>query len=382
MNDLMLNPNLRVEPVLTDGRVTAYALVSIVRDRGRLVNTVDIATADATLMHVLRGLCDASDDVEVDEAAYAPLVELGVLVHEHEISRRVAFGCQLDTAASSVAAELIANTEITVLSFDDFVRDHPLASVVALSKWIALVTDPVTRVRCPYWINDGDRERLERLVPGAPPPTNVDNDMIGGLAAAGILLDPCTVEHARRRVDAAAAQFARHQYAVVPQVLPAPQLAALRDYYRDLVREGHMFDSDHQVPLRHALHNELVMSFFHRELRELFARIVGDPIKPSYGYMASYRRGAMLAKHCDRKQCQFTASLLIDYAAGPSDDPSWPIFLELPETGEQVAAHLEPGDCVLFRGGELPHYRHALRGERSTSLFLHYVDESFAGPLE
>jgi hypothetical protein len=65
----------------------------------------------------------------------------------------------------------------------------------------------------------------------------------------------------------------------------------------------------------------------------------------------------------------------------PTDDSIWPLYLELQGSGEQVAIEQMPGDCVLFTGCALPHYRHKLRAERSTSLFFHFVDEVFSGSL-
>jgi hypothetical protein len=146
------------------------------------------------------------------------------------------------------------------------------------------------------------------------------------------------------------------------------------------LNEGHVAVCDRQVDLRFSQHNEPLMLYYHRQLCGLFACITRQAIKPSYGYFASYRHGAVLKKHIDRRQCKFTASLLLDYVAASPDDQAWPLYLELP-TGEQVDIRLEPGGCVLYGGCELPHYRDTFRGQRSTSFFLHYVDEDFSGQL-
>jgi hypothetical protein len=160
------------------------------------------------------------------------------------------------------------------------------------------------------------------------------------------------------------------------------QIAALRRYYRELVDEGLVADHDSHVALRFAQHNECLMQYYHRQLCAFFAQIAQQSIKPSYCYFSSYRRGTTLSKHVDREQCQLTASLLIDYEATRLDDQAWPLYLELPASGEQIPIVLQPGTCVLYRGCELPHYRDEFRGERSTSSFLHYVDEAFSGRLQ
>lgn len=385
MSELVLNPNLRVRPVLADGRVTAYSLRALVRGRGRLHRTVEVAAASPDVARVLKGLSDADADVEVDDTAFASLVDLGVLVQDHEISQPVAFSvglpARLPAEATVGPAALTVNPGLAILAFEDFARAHGLAGALEPCPWIAVVTDPVTGARWPYWIDDRDRELLLRLVPGAVPPAGLDASELGRLATSGILVDADAVACARRRIDAAVAQFARSGYAELPQVIPALQRMALCRYYRGLVDEGHVLASDSQVALRHAMHDERLMRYCHRELYGLFARVIGDPIVPSYAYFASYRRGATLARHRDRAQCKFTASVLLEYLAGPSDDPVWPIHLELPG-GEPIAVHLAPGDCLLFSGCDQPHYRHELRGERSTSLLLHHVDQAFSGSLE
>jgi hypothetical protein len=383
MSELILNPNLRVRQVITDGRVTGYSLIAPVKGRGRLQSTIEIADASADVLAVLRGLVDADTDIEVDEASYAPLADLGVLVHRHEVSSPVTFSCRLDADDELETASLRVNPDIAVMPFADFVRREPgLAHALEPCEQIVLVGDPVTGARYPHWIDDRESALLQRLIPGAPPPPHLDGTALGRLAGAGILITSHAVASARQRACAAAAQFARHGYAELPQLLPRLQIAALRRYYRDLLDEGHVAEHDRQVPLRSAQHNERVMQYYHHQLCGFLGRIAGQTIKPSYGYFASYRRGATLNKHVDREQCKLTASLLLDYIAAPSDDPVWPLYLELPTTGDQIASRLGPGGCVLYRGCELPHYRYELRAERSTSFFLHYVDESFSGPLQ
>lgn len=383
MSDLVLNPHLRIRRIVVDGRVTAYSLSAPVKGRGRLVHTVEIAGADPEVLHVLRGLMDADADVEVSESIFPSLSNFGVLVSEGEVSNLVRFSCHLDgDEEQAVPPSLAVNLAFTCNPLPNFVeQESTLARILAPGTHIALVTDPVTGARHPYWIDDREHELLQRLALGASSPMELARADVRRFARAGILVDEAVVAARRQHLAAAAAQFARHGYAELSQLLPSLQMAALRRYYEDLLREGHTFHQDSQVQSRYALHNEVLMQYYHRQLRGVFSQVVGRSIKPSYGYFASYRRGATLKKHCDREQCTFTASLLLDYVAVPTDDSTWPLYLELQASGEQVAIEQVPGDCVLFTGRALPHYRRELRAERSTSLFFHYVDEVFSGSL-
>ena len=131
MSDLMLNPNLRVQPVVTEGRVTAYSLVALVRGRGRLHSTVEVAAATSEITGVLKGLVEADADVEVDETAYASLVDLGVLVREQDIARRVAFSCPLVPGPRPTGAALQVNPGLAIAAVGDLVEgDSALARVL------------------------------------------------------------------------------------------------------------------------------------------------------------------------------------------------------------------------------------------------------------
>jgi len=61
-------------------------------------------------------------------------------------------------------------------------------------------------------------------------------------------------------------------------------------------------------------------------------------------------------------------------------DP-WPLWFESPRGKRSVV--LAPGDAVLFRGCELPHWRDAAPpGQLSTMLLFHYVPVTFTGTLD
>lgn len=383
MTELILNQNLRIRPVFDSDSVVAYSIVASVKGRGRLENIVEVVGTHASVVDVCNGLVAASADIEVDEVAYAMLSDLGILINEDEVSRRVMFSCLLDDVECVKPERLTVNPDVVVADFADFGRlDRGFERAMEACERIVVVTDPVTGARLPYWLDDDERVILEQMISGARPPACFDARTVGRFAAACILVNQDTISAARRRLRVAAMQFAKYGYAELSTVLPPLQIAALRRFYRDLIDEGFVAHRDSQVELRFAQHNEPIMRYYHRELRALFARVTGQAILPSYGYFSSYRRGAVLRKHLDRAQCKFTASLLIEYMATPVGDKVWPLYLELPMTGERIAVVLDPGSCVLYRGCELPHYRNEFRGERSTSFFLHYVDSSFSGRLE
>ncbi len=120
--------------------------------------------------------------------------------------------------------------------------------------------------------------------------------------------------------------------------------------------------------------------FFHRQLTQIISDVAGEQLKPSYVYLASYQSGAELKKHTDREQCEFSITLSLDFSPEPDLATPWPICLETP-TGT-VKVYQALGDGLAYRGTRMPHFRSPLgAGQTSTSIFFHYVSESFRGSL-
>jgi hypothetical protein len=124
-----------------------------------------------------------------------------------------------------------------------------------------------------------------------------------------------------------------------------------------------------------------VARFFHHQIANAVSAVVGETVKPSYVYLASYLSGAELKKHTDRQQCEFSVTLCLDFSPEPALATSWPIRLDTPEGSVTVYQAL--GDGLVYRGTKVPHYRHVLaEGHTSTSIFFHYVPVNFSGPLD
>jgi hypothetical protein len=214
----------------------------------------------------------------------------------------------------------------------------------------------------------------------------LDPDVRRALIAADILVPRDRAAQVRRwdaELEAARRCYRENGYAVARRVLPPLHVAALGRYYRALIEEGFVSFGDGQVPRRYWRHQEEVLRFFHLQYWRFFERIVGASIKPSYGYLGSYRPGAVLERHVDRAQCELTASMLVDFTPYRGGPTGWLLYLEENvNPRETFAIDQALGDVVIYRGRELAHYREALPdGCTSTSFFLHYVPSSFTGLL-
>lgn len=254
-----------------------------------------------------------------------------------------------------------------------------------LQSTIAWVPDPATGSLHPFWLGPELEAVVSNLHPGEPAPASLPYLQRLLLAAAGILTPADYAQHRRAEwfaiVSKPSRTFREKNYAPLADLIHPFHLAALRRYYRYAIRRGAIWLGDEQSSLRYVAHNEPVARYFHHQIAKAVSDVVGEPVKPSYVYLASYLSGAELKKHTDRQQCEFSVTLCLDFSPEPEMATPWPIRLDTSEGNVTVFQAL--GDGLVYRGTKVPHYRHALaQGYTSTSLFFHYVPADFSGPLD
>jgi hypothetical protein len=245
--------------------------------------------------------------------------------------------------------------------------------------------DPASDALQPYWIGPELSQILSDLRPGDPAPRNLSPQTRRTLILANLLVTDDYASYRRQQwteiVSAAGAQFRKHGYAAVGRLIHPFHISALRRYYRHQLRTGKLRLGDSQSPQRYIAYNDPVARFFHQQLTSTIAAFAGEPVKPSYVYLAAYQPGAILARHVDREQCEFSITLCLDYSPEPGAATPWPIHLQ--KNDGIVTVFQAIGDALLYRGCQLPHWRNPLpHGHTSASIFFHYVREDFAGSLE
>ena len=245
---------------------------------------------------------------------------------------------------------------------------------------------------------------------GHPVSGRLEESFLRKLVAAEVFItaDSLSILDERSQQNAATAKvaFAADKYAVLSDLLPRPQMAAMRQYYRDYVENGFVPFGDGQVDRRYCEHNEVLASYIHTQLLNIVSKVVGERLKLSYVYAAAYEDGSVLLPHIDREQCEYSISFQVDFQPETDDNKSqWPIVVEplsnfntpLNENNEtfqwdkfdEITRIVEPtsillasGDGLVYKGRELVHYRRELPlGQRSTSLFSHFVAANFEGRL-
>ncbi len=248
---------------------------------------------------------------------------------------------------------------------------------------IVWIKDPGSEALQPFWLGAEISAALGGSQPGDPAPT-LSPHVRRALVMANILVPDDYVSHRRRQwaeiVSIIGPQFQQQGYAPVGRLIHPFHIAALRRYYRHQLRAGKLQLGDGQSPLRYVAYNDPVARFFHQQLTSAITAFAGEPVKPSYVYLACYQPGAILEKHTDREQCDFSVTLCLDYSPEPRNATLWPLYLH--KKSGKVTVFQAIGDALLYRGCQLPHSRDALpEGHASTSIFFHYVREDFTGSL-
>ena len=163
--------------------------------------------------------------------------------------------------------------------------------------------------------------------------------------------------------------FARQKYVVWRSCLKEPDLSLLCAYASKRAKLGLMFH-DSQVPGAFAAPGDVFMDALLMDLLPTAEEISRLKLFPTYSYFRVYKRGDVLAKHTDRPSCEISLTVCLGYQG----KQPWPILVEAPTGISSI--ELAPGDAMLYRGIECPHWRESLEGEESTQVFLHYVDQN------
>ncbi|MGA8187307.1 MAG: hypothetical protein WB776_05180 [Candidatus Sulfotelmatobacter sp.] len=286
------------------------------------------------------------------------------------------------------AQELFLNPECSFLPAgavpEELQAHRDLLEGFNLQGIVAWVRDPVLAMLHPFWLGPRLEESVSRL-PTGEPASSLPDEVRLLLAQAGILTptdhSECRFAEWSEIARVRAQAFRERNSAPLSNLIHPFNLAALRRYYRYAVRRGAIRLGDEQSARRYVAHNECVARYFHHQIANAVSAIVGEPVKPSYVYLASYLSGAELKKHTDRQQCEFSVTLCLDFSPEPERATSWPLRLDTPEG--TVTVYQALGDGLVYRGTKVPHYRDALgKGYTSTSIFFHYVPLDFSGSLD
>ena len=182
-----------------------------------------------------------------------------------------------------------------------------------------------------------------------------------------------------------------------PQELfhPVPKIRGQLNYRSKKLDDVEYIEEESQVEGSFARNWHPQYRKIHSDIRLKIEKQIGRKLYNTYYYDRFYFPGQELKKHTDRPACEISISVHIS----TNLEEYWPIFIKTPyvfaesqectkvkkliNTGDIVAVNLNPGDGVLYKGCERPHWRDKMPGTFEMmsggeelyyhQIFFHYV---------
>lgn len=136
--------------------------------------------------------------------------------------------------------------------------------------------------------------------------------------------------------------------------------------------------------------------FIHSQIRIKIENAIGKKLYNTYYYDRFYNPGQALKNHADRPACEISVTVHV----GSNIKSVWPIWIKTPDTyndpktketiikkGKNHSVILQPGDGMIYKGCERPHWRDPMPGVKRSKIrkwlnmpelyyhqiFFHYV---------
>lgn len=141
------------------------------------------------------------------------------------------------------------------------------------------------------------------------------------------------------------------------------QLVSMRSPVNPDVAVGGGHDGEYGL-----LTSELLLLYF----ADIYSKVVGKNLVPTYSYTRTYYKGSDLKVHTDRPACQYSMTINI----GSSSEEPWPFFCQSQTTEDKKISKIENSlyTPIIYKGEDVRHWREKLTKSFSTHVFLHYVD--------
>jgi hypothetical protein len=136
--------------------------------------------------------------------------------------------------------------------------------------------------------------------------------------------------------------------------------------------------------------------YAHSQIRLKLEKVIGKKLYNTYYYDRFYNPGQALTNHADRPACEISVTVHV----GSNINTPWPIWIKTPDIyddpkkktnifkkGENRSVILQPGDGMIYKGCERPHWRDPMPGVKRNKIrkllgmneywyhqiFFHYV---------
>jgi hypothetical protein len=161
--------------------------------------------------------------------------------------------------------------------------------------------------------------------------------------------------------------FEENGYVVIRRFIPPIMCDYVSENIKVLEANSYFGYNDGQVEKAFSGAAPIVTEMLLDVMTPVLAKAINCELYPTYSYLRIYVKGAQLEKHQDRVSCEVSATVPLSY----DSHYAWPIYIE--SRNQDKAIELEPGDALIYKGIEVPHWREPFEGERQVQVFLHYV---------
>jgi len=153
-------------------------------------------------------------------------------------------------------------------------------------------------------------------------------------------------------------------------VVDLKNLIDVSEYKEEIPNEFQTEDCPGINGVSSARYGEPRFKKLHYDVKQKIELVIGEKLYPTYYFDRFYFQNTSMDRHIDREACEISVSLNIS----SNLKTSWPLWFDM--NGENMECHTNPGDAVLYRGMEVPHWRDKMGGDKDSyfhQIFLHYV---------
>jgi len=181
-------------------------------------------------------------------------------------------------------------------------------------------------------------------------------------------------------------QFDKDGYIVVKDLWDPEELFVEVPTIRGQINYwGKREDQFHHTPLEGQVEGSLACytrpqyRAIHSGIRRKLEKVIGRQLYNTYYYDRFYFAGQGLALHADRPACEISVSVHIS----TNLEEDWPLWIKTPDTyegpgnrgeiikpGESRSVNLKPGDGMIYKGCERPHWREPLVSRHTGDYFI------------
>ena len=162
---------------------------------------------------------------------------------------------------------------------------------------------------------------------------------------------------------------------------PLPPVRGQLSYWGERIDQVNYEEVESQVEGSLARYWHPQYRQIHSGIRMKLEEHLGRKLYNTYYYDRYYFPGQELTRHADRDACEISVTVHISTNL-EGKDADWPIWIKTPDTytdktkstilvpGENRSVILKPGDGMVYKGCERPHWRDSMPGNEKKSVSL------------